>query len=96
MIPRCRWWPIGARMPTIPTIGSRSPCAGIAWARLVVFTVSGTSKAGVPFPPVAGADLPAARVTAEQVLWLVDADAGEGTTCPPAPRSSGRRKALLR
>jgi 6-phosphogluconolactonase len=55
--------------------------AGIARARLVVFTVSGSSKRE-PFSAImAGADLPAGRVVADEVLWLVDEDAG-GTGLP--------------
>lgn len=48
---------------------------GIARARTVVFTVSGPSKREPFARVVAGEDLPAARVTAREVLWLVDADA---------------------
>ena len=47
----------------------------IARARLVVFTVSGASKHDALARLLAGEDLPAARVTADEVLWLVDADA---------------------
>ncbi len=73
--------------PAVQVVANRDPNAnnphdritltlpGIARARLVVFTVSGTSKRDAFSRLVAGADLPAARVTAEQVLWLVDADA---------------------
>jgi 6-phosphogluconolactonase len=60
---------------------------GIARAALVVITVSGPSKRDAFAQLVAGADLPAARVTAGEVLWLVDADAaGPATrgTGPPA------------
>ncbi len=56
---------------------------GIARARLVVFTVSGPSKRDAFARLMAGADLPAARVTAGQVLWLVDAEAA-GDAGPPA------------
>jgi len=49
--------------------------SGIARARTVVFTVSGPSKAEAFARVVAGELLPAARVTAGEVLWLVDADA---------------------
>lgn len=48
---------------------------GIARARLVVFTVSGQSKHRALERVAAGEDLPAARVTADQVVWLVDAAA---------------------
>ncbi len=54
----------------------------IARARLVVFTVSGASKREAFRGIVAGADLPAARVTAERVVWLVDADAIGDTPLP--------------
>ena len=46
--------------------------AGIERARLVLITVSGTEKAKALARVVAGEDLPAGRVRAEQVLWLVD------------------------
>ena len=47
----------------------------IGMARLVVFTVSGESKREAFGALLAGEDLPAARVRAEEVLWLVDRDA---------------------
>ena len=46
--------------------------AGIARARLVIFTVSGESKSAAMEAIYAGEDLPAARVRAGRVLWLVD------------------------
>lgn len=46
--------------------------AGIARARLVIFTVSGASKAPAMQAVLAGEDLPATRVRAERILWLVD------------------------
>jgi 6-phosphogluconolactonase len=49
--------------------------AGIARARLVVFTVAGADKRDTLQAIVDGADLPAGRVTADRVLWLVDRDA---------------------
>jgi 6-phosphogluconolactonase len=49
--------------------------AAIARARLVVFTVSGSSKHRAFEAIQAGEDLPAARVAAERVIWLVDGDA---------------------
>jgi 6-phosphogluconolactonase/glucosamine-6-phosphate isomerase/deaminase len=49
--------------------------SGIARARLVVFTVSGESKRDTLTEVVNGADLPAGRVQADRVLWLVDRDA---------------------
>jgi 6-phosphogluconolactonase len=50
--------------------------SGIARARLVVFTVSGSSKREAFTAIEAGADLPAGRVVADDVVWLVDDDAG--------------------
>jgi 6-phosphogluconolactonase len=49
--------------------------SGIARSRLVLFTVSGESKREALQAVVDGADLPAARVTAERVVWLVDREA---------------------
>jgi len=46
--------------------------AGIERARTVVFTVTGAEKAEALAAVRDGADLPAARVRAERVLWLVD------------------------
>ncbi len=51
----------------------------IARARLAVFTVAGTSKRDAFARVVDGEDLPAARVTADEVVWLVDAEAADGT-----------------
>jgi 6-phosphogluconolactonase len=45
---------------------------GIARARLVIFTVAGEAKRPALEAIVAGEDLPAARVRAGRVLWLVD------------------------
>jgi 6-phosphogluconolactonase len=53
--------------------------AGIARARLVVFTVAGEAKRSAMEAVYRGEDLPAGRVKAGRVLWLVDRDA--------APRS---------
>jgi 6-phosphogluconolactonase len=47
----------------------------IARARLVVFTVSGSARRPAFEGVMAGADLPAARVTAERIVWVVDEDA---------------------
>jgi 6-phosphogluconolactonase len=44
----------------------------LASARLVVFTVSGPDKADAFARVRAGDDLPATRVRAERVIWLVD------------------------
>lgn len=49
--------------------------SGISRSRLVVFTVGGASKREALRAVMDGADLPAARVTADKVLWLVDHDA---------------------
>jgi 6-phosphogluconolactonase len=49
--------------------------AGIARARRVVVTVAGGSKRDAFARVAAGDDLPAGRVTAPDVLWLVDAAA---------------------
>ena len=46
--------------------------SGIARGRLVIFTVAGESKREAMQAVYDGADLPAARVTADQVIWLVD------------------------
>jgi 6-phosphogluconolactonase len=46
--------------------------SGIARGRLVVFTVSGSEKRDAMQAVYDGADLPAARVRAEHVVWLVD------------------------
>ncbi|MDE3085180.1 MAG: 6-phosphogluconolactonase [Acidobacteriota bacterium] len=46
--------------------------AGIARARLVVFTVSGEEKRDAFGRARAGEDLPATRVRARRVLWLAD------------------------
>lgn len=46
--------------------------SGIARARLVVFTVTGEAKRDAMARVAAGEDLPAARVRADRVLWLVD------------------------
>jgi 6-phosphogluconolactonase len=49
--------------------------SGIARARLVIFTVSGESKREAMQAVADGADLPAARVKADKIIWLVDAAA---------------------
>src|SRR5438309_3374191 len=46
--------------------------SALARARLVIFTVSGADKRDCMRRIVAGDDLPANRVVAEQVVWLVD------------------------
>lgn len=49
--------------------------AGIARAHLVVVTVAGREKADALARVARGDDVPAAHITAERVLWLVDAAA---------------------
>jgi len=49
--------------------------SGISRARLVLFTVAGASKQEAMQAIADGADLPAARVRADRVVWLVDPDA---------------------
>ena len=49
--------------------------SGISRGRLVLFTVAGESKREAMQAIVDGADLPAARVRADRVVWLVDHDA---------------------
>ncbi len=46
--------------------------SGIARGRLVIFTVAGESKRQAMQAVVDGGDVPAARVTADRVIWLVD------------------------
>jgi 6-phosphogluconolactonase len=46
--------------------------AGIARARLVLVTVSGEAKREALARVMAGDDVPAARITAERVIWLAD------------------------
>lgn len=49
--------------------------AGIARARLAVVTVAGSEKAEALAAVATRDDLPASRIAAERVLWLVDEDA---------------------
>jgi 6-phosphogluconolactonase len=49
--------------------------AALSRARLVLFTVAGAAKRPAMQAIVDGADLPAARVRAEKVIWLVDPEA---------------------
>jgi 6-phosphogluconolactonase len=46
--------------------------AGLARSRLIIFTVAGEAKRATMEAIVDGADLPAARVVADRVVWLVD------------------------
>ena len=52
--------------------------SGIARARLVLFTVVGEDKQPAMQRIADGEDLPAARVTADRVVWLVDPAAAPG------------------
>ncbi len=54
--------------------------AGLARARVVIFTVAGEAKRPALEAVLAGADLPAARVRAPRILWLVDRDAAPRTS----------------
>ena len=56
--------------------------AGIARARLVVFTVSGADKTELLARLLAGEELPAGRVTAPEVRWLVDDEAAGSLDLP--------------
>ena len=47
-----------------------------------MFTVAGASKHDAFARVVAGDDLPAARVSADEVIWLVDADTAGGVVVP--------------
>jgi 6-phosphogluconolactonase len=49
--------------------------SGIARSRLAVFTVAGAHARAALQAVIDGAVLPAARVTSDQVIWLVDRDA---------------------
>jgi 6-phosphogluconolactonase len=52
--------------------------SGIARARQVVFTVCGADKHDALQKVLRGEDVPAARVRADRVVWLVDREAAEG------------------
>ena len=49
--------------------------SGIARSRLVIFTVAGPGTREALRGVMDGADLPASRVTADRVIWLVDREA---------------------
>jgi 6-phosphogluconolactonase len=78
---------LAERDPAVLVVPSRDPnavnphdritltLAAIARSRLVVFTVSGATKRRAFEAVMAGEDLPAARVAAERVVWLVDGEA---------------------
>jgi 6-phosphogluconolactonase len=50
--------------------------AGIHLAPLVIFCVIGAARADVVAKIAAGEDLPASRVSADRVIWLIDTAAG--------------------
>jgi 6-phosphogluconolactonase/glucosamine-6-phosphate isomerase/deaminase len=50
--------------------------AGIHLAPLVIFCVIGAARADVMAKIAAGGDLPASRVSADRVIWLIDTAAG--------------------
>jgi 6-phosphogluconolactonase len=52
--------------------------SGLARSRLVIFTVGGADKREALKALMDGADSPAARVTADRVIWLVDREALPG------------------
>ncbi len=54
----------------------------IARARRAVFTVSGASKREAFAGVVGGAELPATQVVADEIIWLVDAEAAGDTPLP--------------
>ncbi len=56
--------------------------SGIARSRLVVLTVAGATKRDALQAVVDGADLPAARVQADRVVWLVDPAAAPAAARP--------------
>ena len=56
--------------------------AGIARARLVVFTVTGAEKHDALARILAGEDLPAGRVDAPEIRWLVDSEAAGSLDLP--------------
>jgi 6-phosphogluconolactonase len=58
----------------------------LARAQLVVFTVSGEAKRDALAAVSSGADLPAARVRARQVVWLVDREAAGQVGSPEDDR----------
>lgn len=53
--------------------------SGIARARLVLFTVAGADKQSAMQAVYDGEDVPAARVAADRVVWLVDPEAAPRT-----------------
>lgn len=61
--------------------------AGIARARLVLVTVEGEAKAKALAAVANGDDLPAARISADRVVWLVDPAAASELPSVPATSS---------
>jgi 6-phosphogluconolactonase len=49
--------------------------SGLSRSRLILFTISGESRRDAMRAVLDGAEVPAARVRADQVLWLVDREA---------------------
>ena len=75
------WWrPTATQRRQSPRPDHAHP-AGHRPGPLVVFTVR-ERRSDRPWQVVAGEDLPAARVTADEVLWLIDADAAGDTELP--------------
>lgn len=62
--------------------------AGLARARLIIFTVTGASKAPAMRAVLDDADVPATRVRAQRILWLVD-PAAMGQSGPAAMGGTG-------
>ncbi len=60
--------------------------SGISRARLVLFTITGENKRDTLQAIVDGADLPAARVQADRVVWLVDRAIAPRPAVPAPPR----------
>ena len=65
--------------------------SGIARSRLVIFTVAGERQRPALQAVIDGADLPAARVTGDEVVWLVDPHARAHRQPTKSPRVSWRR-----
>ena len=59
--------------------------SGIERAKLAVVTVAGESKQAAMQAVYDGADVPAARISAGRVVWLVDPAAAPRPSCPPLP-----------
>ena len=68
--PTASWWRTAT--PCTRTRASTFTYPALARSRLVVFTVAGDDKRDAFTRIRSGDDLPAAHVTAERVLWLVD------------------------